>query len=57
MNAVVTEICGLYIRYITEDGKEDIDDSTFDEIMTLKKGDVIELSEHRIKELKTRKKQ
>jgi hypothetical protein len=55
MKAVVTEICGLYIRYVTEDGREDIDDSTFDEIMTVEKGDVIELSERRIKELKTRR--
>ena len=52
MKAVVTEICGLYIRYVTEDGREDIDDSTFDEIMTLKKGDVIELSDSRVKALK-----
>ena len=53
MKAVVTKICGLYIRYITEDGIEDIDDSTFDEIMTVKTGDVIELTQARIQALKT----
>jgi len=52
MRATVLEVNGLLIRYRTETGIEDIDDSTYDEIMNIKRGDVIELSERRIQALK-----
>ena len=53
MKAVVTKINGLLIRYIAEDGREGIDDSTYDEIMNIKRGDVIELSEERSQALES----
>jgi hypothetical protein len=53
MKATVLRINGIFIRYITEDGREDIDNSTYNEIMTVNKGDVIELSNERIQALKS----
>lgn len=52
MKAIVTNINGILIKYISEDGREGIDDSTYDEILTVNKDDVIELTEARIQELK-----
>lgn len=53
MKAVVTKINGLFICYVAEDGREGIDDSTYDELMTVNKNDVIELTDERIQALET----
>lgn len=53
MKAIMTKINGLFIYYVAEDGRESIDDSTYNEIMTINRGDVIELSEERIQALES----
>jgi len=50
MKAICEDINGLYVIYRI-DGKRYIDDSTFGEIMNIKKGDTVELTEERFKEL------
>ena len=52
MKAKVLQINGLFIVFRAENGIEDLDDSTFNEIMNVKIGDVIELSPERERSLK-----
>lgn len=52
IKAKVTNINGIFIQYETDDGQEGIDDSNFYEIMNINKGDIIVLSDERIKDLK-----
>ena len=53
MRATVKEINGLYVIYEIN-GKEYMDDSTFSEILALEKGDVLDITAKRFKQLSER---